>query len=359
MIWKDYLYFTRAQRNGIKIMMLLLILVASIPRLAGLLRVDKEYDTAYLIAQIADFEERLSDRGQRDAHGNSSWGAASGRQYAEHAKPDDGSSGGSSRIAEKRSYSGSKSGTSGSSGSTRSASRERVVLSPRLFNPNNLAVEQWESMGLPSHVVRTIKNFEAAGGSFRFREDVQRIYLMEEDWYTQLEPYIELPSRHETIPRGETILQEEIIPGGETISRGETSATERQLVDINRADTTELVGLRGIGQVFARRIAEYRNQLGGFVHAGQLLEVFGMDSARLEQFLPDIVIDTTAIKRISLREADFITLVRHPYIDRNLANAIIAFRDQHQPLDSVGQLRQSFLISDAVYDKISPYMMAD
>ena len=329
MFWKDYLYFTRSERNGIKVLLGLIIVVAFAPAVIRLVMPVKELDAEWVAFHLQEFEDSSVETDRRQQ--------ASGRPPAEDT--DDGMVASARRTTARPEPE-----------RTWQVERQDVNLSPHLFNPNNLPSEEWEAMGLPAHVVRTIKNYEAAGGSFRFREDVQRIYLMEEEWYAQLEPYIDLPSRHETIPQKETNLLDETIP------REETSATERLLVDINRADTMELVRLRGIGQVFSRRIVEYRERLGGFVHPDQLLEVFGMDSARLEQFLPDIVIDTAAIRRISIQEADFIALVRHPYIDRNLANAIIAFRDQHQPLDSLGQLRQSFLITDEVYDRISPYM---
>jgi hypothetical protein len=68
-------------------------------------------------------------------------------------------------------------------------------LQPFHFNPNMLSVEEWEEMGLPLRLARAVRNYLAAGGTFRVREDLQRIYLMKDAWYNQLEPYINLPSK--------------------------------------------------------------------------------------------------------------------------------------------------------------------
>jgi len=45
-------------------------------------------------------------------------------------------------------------------------------------------------------------------------------------------------------------------------------------VELNSADSTELVQLTGIGSVFANRILKYRELLGGFYSTAQLLEVY-------------------------------------------------------------------------------------
>jgi competence protein ComEA len=44
-------------------------------------------------------------------------------------------------------------------------------------------------------------------------------------------------------------------------------------VELNSADSTDLVELYGIGPVFANRILKYRDLLGGFYSVNQLLEV--------------------------------------------------------------------------------------
>ena len=52
------------------------------------------------------------------------------------------------------------------------------------------------------------------------------------------------------------------------------SAKTDEMVELNSADTTRLKMLRGIGSGYAKMIVAYREKLGGFYKAEQLLEVY-------------------------------------------------------------------------------------
>lgn len=78
-------------------------------------------------------------------------------------------------------------------------------------------------------------------------------------------------------------------PGEET---GEESTTEKVLVELNSADTTELMKVRGIGSVFANRIVKYRKLIGGFQSEDQLLKVYGITPDRFERISTQVYVDT-------------------------------------------------------------------
>ena len=46
-------------------------------------------------------------------------------------------------------------------------------------------------------------------------------------------------------------------------------------MDLNTADSTTLMALKGIGPVFSVRIVKYRELLGGYYETAQLQEVYG------------------------------------------------------------------------------------
>ena len=81
-------------------------------------------------------------------------------------------------------------------------------------------------------------------------------------------------------------------------------------LDLNEADTSELVRVPGIGDTFARRIYRYRQSLGGFYVREQLQEVYGMDRERYEKIAPYFIIRKKPHK-IHL-SSDSIT--PHPYL---------------------------------------------
>ncbi len=312
MAWKDLFYFSKGERNGILVLLGLIILVLFSPAIYRYFLQPTSYDFSAFEASVVEFETRLEEM----------------RAAAEAER------------LERRSFSRE---------ATVSAS---LRLTPFPFDPNQLPAAEWERMGLPAHVVRSIKNFENAGGNFRYKEDVKRIYLISDEMYAQLEPFIELPSRGAAseMPTSLSRFAERPDPA-------EARASLR--INLNAADTTELIQLYGIGPAFSRRIASYRDLLGGFRYPDQLLEVFGMDSTRLEGIRENLVIDTIGIRKINLNQAEWADLVRHPYIDRNIANSLIAIRNQHGPYQSVNDIRRSQLIDEALFGKIAPYLSVE
>ena len=100
------------------------------------------------------------------------------------------------------------------------------------------------------------------------------------------------------------------------------------VLDINVADSLELVALPQIGEVMASRIHRYRERLGGFVSMDQLFEVKGMDSARFATIQPYIILENKKIRKIEVNRDDFKTLLRHPYLEYDQVKAIVNHRER-------------------------------
>ena len=309
MSWKDFFFFNKRERNGIIVLLCLIVGVLVFSFVYQKMYRPPVYDFSEFALAADDFEQRM--KALRLAE-------ESAREYARRERLD--------------------------------ARRPHIVsLSPRPFNPNDLPEEEWKEMGMPARLITTIKNFENAGGVFRNKEDLQRIFGMTPEIYAQLEPFIELPTRS---------AQRAVPPSLERFAEAtHARQTARNImINLNRADTLELIQLRGIGPAFSRRIVSYRDRLGGFHSADQLLEVFGMDTSRLYGFRNNIYVDTSLIRQININTAQWEDLVRHPYIDRNVANSILALRRQHGPFQTIDKLKKSHLITPQLFERLSPYI---
>ena len=218
------------------------------------------------------------------------------------------------------------------------------------FDPNTVSEEQMRNLGLSARQITTIAHYRQKGGKFRKPSDLKRIYGIDSAWYMAAVPFIQIaaggdeyrsdddkkPSYHflpfhinkvkkeelagmglkdwqaqriityrEKVRPFETpqelykvygldsslvkamlpsvIIDKSEIPAEETV--------EKLSININEADSLDLLKLTGIGPAYAKRIKEYRERLGGFYRKEQLLEVYGMDEDRYNLFKDQIVVD--------------------------------------------------------------------
>lgn len=127
-------------------------------------------------------------------------------------------------------------------------------------------------------------------------------------------------------------------------------------IDINRADSVQLLPLPGIGPVYAGRIIKYRNLLGGFVRVDQLLEVYGIPDETLGLIRDKIYTDTSAIRKIQLDSATFRELLRHPYLELADVKAIVEYRDFKGIIQSPRELLDNSILPDSLLQRVAPYL---
>lgn len=126
-------------------------------------------------------------------------------------------------------------------------------------------------------------------------------------------------------------------------------------IDINRADSAQLLPLPGIGPVFAGRIIKYRNLLGGFTSLDQLREVYGISDETLDMIKDGIAIDTSGIRKIQLNSATFRELLRHPYLEYEEVKALIQYRDFKGIISSENELRVNQILPDTTLISLEGY----
>lgn len=126
-------------------------------------------------------------------------------------------------------------------------------------------------------------------------------------------------------------------------------------IDLNRADSVQLLPLPGIGPVFAGRIIKYRNLLGGYASIDQLKEVYGMKEETLDLIRGRIRIDTSIIRRLDLNEATFRELLRHPYLEYEEVKALVEYRDFKKTISSPKELILNHILPDTTLSKMDGY----
>lgn len=227
----------------------------------------------------------------------------------------------------------------------------RKSIKPFEFDPNNLNTEGWIRMGFSEKQAASIVRFREKGGTFRKKEDVRRLYAVTDEVYQILEPYIRITS---------TGKPENAVWDSSANPRSHALAVrEKYRVELNSADSAELVRAYGIGPATARRILRYRERLGGYVSASQLLEIPGIDSARYETFRDEVFADPETVRKINVNTASITELRQHPYIDYFIAKAIVDKRIRSGGFKSPDELAGIPLLYEALFNKLKPYLSAD
>ncbi len=235
--------------------------------------------------------------------------------------------------------------------------RPAPALEP--FDPNTADSTRLLALGLSPWQVRAIYHYRAKGGVYRERDAFARVPGMTKRQFEALRPYIRIsddyaPASDFYAPRDRR--------GGVAPQAGEAPAQAPathsvklrpgEHVDLNRADTTELKTIPGIGSGYARAIVNYRTRLGGFYSARQLLEVGGVP----ESALPYVTVDERDVRRMSINTMSVNQLRRHPYLNFYQARDIYDYRRLHGPLTTLRVLANSPDFTPAELERLEHYV---
>jgi competence protein ComEA len=239
--------------------------------------------------------------------------------------------------------------------------KEKVSKAVRLFDfdPNQVSIDQMEELGIPTFLAKRIDKFRSKGGKFRKKEDLLNIYDFPSKLYQGLE--------HHIVLAGNSVSKTPQYDGNIPASSAAKSFPERPAYskpskpvlaafDINTADTTQLIRLRGIGTKLSLRILKFRDALGGFHSTSQYAEIFGLDSLALAE-LNRYAKVTSEVRKLNINAATIEELTAHSYLrNKKIATIIVNYRTQHGAFQTIDDLKKVKVIDDATIKKIEPYL---
>ena len=220
------------------------------------------------------------------------------------------------------------------------------------FDPNKTTDGEWEKLGLNERQIRNIRNYQASGGQFKRKEDLQKLYTISATQYQQLEPYIRLAANvssvSETRPAPAT-KEPERIPY-------EPRSAAKPQIELNTADSALLTQLSGIGPVLASRTIKYRDRIGGFADVSQLSEVYGVSSDLVERLVPQLSADSSFIRKIPVNTATYRDLIAHPYLNDQQVRGIMNYLRLQKRINSLDELVQNNILKREDAERLRPYL---
>lgn len=300
-MWKNLFYFTRSERQGILVLIVLIISVSSV---SALLRNFGQTDEPDFIDK-AELEEEYN------------------RFFSSMKEV---------RQPEKQHLQRHR------------FAKPEAVLFP--FDPNTADSADFVRLGLPARIARNILRYRSRQGSFRRPEDFRRMYGLTEQQYRTLLPYIRIAP---AAPRKDSV---QLLAGTKEKKDTLFKYTAGTVIELNRADTAELKKIPGIGSAIARMIVNYRNRLGAFREIEQLQDIH----LKVEMLRPWFTVDERFIRHINVNEASVRRMMSHPYINFYQAKAIDEYRKKKGKIRSLKELALHEEFSAADFERIAPYV---
>ena len=311
-----YFSFTRKERAGIIVILLLILLFTVLPFLFPYFISHKAPDHAAFEKAIATLKYKQAD---------------------------------SSRIFEQRNYDENNYQRYYPSTSKNYYSKEPAGQL-FYFDPNTLSVEGWKKLGMRDKTITTIKNYLSKGGKFKQPEDISKIWGLHEDEVQRLLPYIVIPQETPFAYSGKKNAD------SKTYDKPKYSTRS---IDINTADTAAFIALPGIGSKLANRIINFRDKLGGFYKVEQVAETFALPDSTFQKIKDRLILSDPAVKKININTAAIDELKTHPYIRYNLANAIVQYRAQHGKFSATSDIKKIMMVTEEIYNKLLPYLSVE
>ena len=219
------------------------------------------------------------------------------------------------------------------------------------FDPNTLSEAGWIKMGIKPKTAATIQKYISKGGKFKSAEDLKKVWGLSPALVNELMPYVVIKEQPKKL-----FEPYDNYSNKPAYEKKEYPKKVIEAVDINTSGAEAWIALPGIGEKLAVRILTFKEKLGGFYEVAQIKELYGLPDSTYQKILPYLNLEKADVKKININTATLEELKAHPYIRYALANAIVEYRRQHGPYESVAKLKNIMIITDEILMKMAPYL---
>jgi len=313
-MWKDFFYFSKAQRIGIIILVILIFLASIANYFLPFYFPKTENNKSDFLSEVTNFKKSLVSR---DSLRLAQWQIQNEerqRQFQEKY----------AQFPDSKPY-------------------DKVPkYSLFKFDPNKLDSSGFVQLGIKSFIASNIVKFRNKGGLFRNNVDFAKVYGLMPEKFKELEPYISIQD----------------VPFVKPESK-QSELKKDVMVDLNSADTSLLLQVKGIGRGYAKGIVRFRNETGGFVSVDQLAEIYGMRPEIYERIRAFCFVNLDLVKKIRVNYATVDKLNMHPYISFYQAKAMYELRRKKGKLKQISELNVIDEFTPDMILKIAPYLSFD
>ena len=306
-MWKDFFYFSKSQRTGIVVLIVLIVLAIAVNYSLKYFFPVKEMDGKAFLTEVEAFKKSLVSRDSILKEKNKQEYEARYKKYP-HFSP----------------Y------------------KKTIPYTLFPFDPNSADSSAFVGLGLKPFMASNILKYRKKGGWFKTPDDFGKMYGISPEKLKELKPYISFYEKKLTKTDSLYLLKKE--------------QKKNLIVELNSADTTVLMQVTGIGRGYAKGIVRFRQQTGGFVSVDQLSEIYGMKQENLDRIRPFCKVNQELVKKIKVNLASVQRLKGHPYLNFYQSKAIYDLRRKKGKLKNINDLKALSEFTPESLSKIEPYL---
>lgn len=230
---------------------------------------------------------------------------------------------------------------------------KRLKIFP--FNPNYITDYKGAQLGMSLVEIDKLLAFRKTGKFINSRKEFQKVTTISDALLNSISPYFKFPDW--VVERNQNM---QLSTSRDTRLFAKKSKYILTSTDINLAVKEDLKTINGIGEKLSERIIKYRSKLQGFSTLNQLYEVWGLDTEVVGKLLLVFkVINLPNIKKINVNTVSFRELLKNPYLDYELCKKIFEYKDEVAELQDISELKNIIGFPLDLYDRIVLYLVAE
>ena len=199
------------------------------------------------------------------------------------------------------------------------------------IDPNTAALDELLQAGFTRQQAFTCIKYRKAGGVFRYREDIAKLYTVSAEDYENIRAYIDLPAKSAQSAKNATLATQKKSdkPEAKSYEKKPYEAKPyeaKQIVkqDLNSIDSAGLIKIPFIGAFRAQKILEARKKWGGFYSMAQLKLLYSFDSTACANVEKHCFINVANIQRVNLNTCTIKEIQNLPsssyYVAKNISD---------------------------------------
>lgn len=196
------------------------------------------------------------------------------------------------------------------------------------FNPNFITDFKGYKLGMSTEEIDRLLDYRKKNKWINSKEDFKKVTKVSDSLLNQISSYFKFP---------DWVANSK--PRNKNKSQGFKEKKYDQKIDLNLATQQELKKVNGIGDIYSKRIIDYRNKLGAYTNDIQLNDIYGLDYQVINNILNEFTVKTPKeIIKMNLNKVTASDIATIPGISFELAKKIWEYRILNERIYNFSEL---------------------